>query len=63
MEMFNWRPGPGESIASPYLWVYWVVTVPITVLVYIVWVWWFRHTQKHYTKVPMIELEIAMGSS
>ncbi|KAK5167660.1 uncharacterized protein LTR77_007359 [Saxophila tyrrhenica] len=50
MEMFNWRPGPGEQIASPYLWVFFVVTIPITALVYVIWLWWFRVSQKHYTK-------------
>ncbi len=51
MQMFNWRPAPGEQIASPYLWIYFAVTVPITVIVYILWIGWFKYTQKHYTKV------------
>ena len=49
MQMFNWRPGPGQSIASPYLWVYFVVTVPVTALVYVFWIWWFRVSQKSYS--------------
>ena len=48
--MFNWAPGPGERIASPYLYVYFVVTVPVTALVYATWLWWFRVSQKHHEK-------------
>lgn len=33
--MFNWSPGPGGSIASPYLYVFFVVTVPLTIFLYI----------------------------
>ena len=50
MEMFNWRPGPDEPVASPYLYVYWVVTIPVTALVYAAWLWWFRISQKRYQK-------------
>lgn len=48
MTMFNWNPGPGESLCSPYIWVFFVVTIPVTVLVYMVWIWWFKVSQKHY---------------
>lgn len=50
MEMFNWRPGPGESVASPYLYVYFVATIPLTLMVYAAWFWWFRYSQKKYQK-------------
>lgn len=50
MEMFNWRPGPGEPVASPFLYVYFVVTIPLTLMVYVAWFWWFRHSQKKYQK-------------
>ena len=45
--MFNWTPSPGEPLASPYLYVYFVVTLPLTILIYLAWWWWFRYTQKH----------------
>ena len=48
--MFNWDPKPGQEIASPYLYIYWVITVPVTALVYVAWFWWFKYSQKHYAK-------------
>lgn len=33
--MFNWSPAPGGQIASPYLYVFFVVTVPLTIFLYI----------------------------
>lgn len=50
MQMFNWSPGPGQSVSSPYLWIYFVVTIPLTGMVYAAWFWYFRVTQKHYAK-------------
>lgn len=47
-DMFNWNPGPGEAIASPLLWVFFVVTIPVTLGVYVLWIWWFKVSQKRY---------------
>lgn len=48
--MFNWDPRPEQSIASPYLYVFFVVTVPVTAGVYLAWFWWFKYNQKHHQK-------------
>ena len=48
--MFNFDPVPGEPMASPYLWIFFVVTIPVTAMVYIAWFWWFRVNQKGYQK-------------
>ena len=48
MDMFNFFPGPDESICSPYIWIFFVITVPVTALVYAAWIWWFKFNQKHY---------------
>ena len=45
--MFNW-PIPDGQIASEYLWVFWVVTIPLTLLVYMMWVVWFKFSQKKF---------------
>ncbi|KAK3711955.1 hypothetical protein LTR37_009267 [Vermiconidia calcicola] len=50
MGMFNWWPGDDQPIASPYVWVFFVVTVPLTAMVYAAWFWWFNVSQKHYQK-------------
>jgi len=49
MTMFQW-PYNGNKIASPYLWVYFAVTIPLTALVYVAWVWWFKFSQKQSKK-------------
>lgn len=48
--MFNWSPTGGENIASPYLYVFFAVTVPLTVLVYLLWLWWFARLEKEHKK-------------
>lgn len=63
--MFNWDPHEGQRIASPYLWVFFVVTLPVTALVYAAWWWWFRHTQqkfqdRHLDGISTIEKQLTM---
>ena len=38
--VFNWDANPGTSILSYRFWYYWATTVPLTVLVLLVWVLW-----------------------
>lgn len=46
--MFNWEPSEGQSLASPYLYVYFVVTIPVTLIVFFGWWWWFRRMEAQY---------------
>lgn len=48
--MFNWDPSPGQSLASPFLYVFFVVTIPLTIMVYVAWWWWFRRVRKEFEK-------------
>ncbi|KAF2716507.1 hypothetical protein K431DRAFT_235238 [Polychaeton citri CBS 116435] len=50
MNMFNWEPGPGEKVVSGYLWIYFAVTVPITLGFLGFWMWWMWFSQKRYQK-------------
>lgn len=50
MTMFQWPFQNDRSIASPYVWVYFVVTIPLTLMVYAAWIWWFKYSQKSYKK-------------
>ncbi|ORY06764.1 hypothetical protein BCR34DRAFT_518735 [Clohesyomyces aquaticus] len=51
MTMFDWTPNPEQPdsrIASVYLWVYWVVAIPLTITVLIIWrVWWTMEEKKY----------------
>ncbi|KAF8856396.1 hypothetical protein BDZ45DRAFT_594255 [Acephala macrosclerotiorum] len=42
MNMFNWQAENGENVLSAYFWVYWVITVPITAIVLLIWMAWYR---------------------
>ncbi|CZT23512.1 uncharacterized protein RCC_09226 [Ramularia collo-cygni] len=48
--MFNWNPKVGERIASPFIYIFFVVTIPLTVIVYTAWWWWFRRTKREFQK-------------
>ncbi|EMD00642.1 hypothetical protein BAUCODRAFT_43050, partial [Baudoinia panamericana UAMH 10762] len=39
IQMFNWNAGDSRQIASPWVWVYFVIAVPLTTGVMIAW-WW-----------------------
>ena len=49
MQMFQW-PMQGNRIASPYLWVFFAITIPLTLAIYVAWVWWFRYSQERWKK-------------
>ena len=42
MSMFNWQAPPGTNILSSRFWVYWAVTIPLTLLVLTVWLFWLH---------------------
>ncbi|KAK5720497.1 hypothetical protein LTR17_014973 [Elasticomyces elasticus] len=50
MTLFQWPFRDDKQIASPYIYVYFVVTIPVTLLVYAFWLWWFKYSQRHYKK-------------
>ncbi|KXS97479.1 hypothetical protein AC578_9077 [Pseudocercospora eumusae] len=60
--MFNWDAREGQAIASPYLYVFFVVTIPLTMLVYAGWVLWFRRLEKKY-KVNAVDVDFAAVES
>lgn len=55
--MFNWSPAAGERIASPYLYVFFAVTVPLTLLVYSLWLWWFARLEKAHKKKNLNDID------
>lgn len=42
MPLFDWDSSPGGGIATHHLWIYWAVTVPLTVLVLSTWAIWIH---------------------
>ena len=52
MSMFNWHASgvDGDNVASKYTWVYFVIAIPLTLIVLLAWTLWFRWTDKEYRK-------------
>jgi hypothetical protein len=44
MNMFNWSAADGGDIASKWLWIYFVVTIPLTGLTLALWWFWNRRS-------------------
>jgi hypothetical protein len=44
--MLNWHREPGEKILSPYIWVYFAIGVPLTLMVLLVWKLRTRHSRR-----------------
>ena len=42
MPLFNWTAMDGENVTEDRFWVYWAVTVPLTIIVLLLLFIWFR---------------------
>jgi Mg2+ and Co2+ transporter CorA len=58
MNMFTWGGADGEETTSlkvsPSMWIYWAITVPLTVVTLIVWLLWSRRENYESSKRLMI---------
>jgi hypothetical protein len=62
MSMFNWAPDSG--VASRYLWVYFVVSIPLTITVIVICrVWWIMEDKKYQVDLAKTRKEKAMKLS
>ncbi|OCK94825.1 uncharacterized protein K441DRAFT_89226 [Cenococcum geophilum 1.58] len=50
MTMFNWNASQGQPIASKYIWVYFVITIPLTLLILLTWLWWYKRSQRTHQR-------------
>jgi hypothetical protein len=60
MSMFNWQAAPGQSVVASRFWMYWAVTIPLTVFVLVVWLSWLS-THNHSEKTPFDERMAALS--
>ena len=68
MPMFNWQTEITQEILSPWLWIYWAVTVPLTIVVILVWYIWIRrtdilHRDENLDRVNSLDHKIGQQSS
>ncbi|KAJ4147161.1 hypothetical protein LMH87_001706 [Akanthomyces muscarius] len=59
---FNFSPEAGRWTVSPMFWVYWVVTIPVTILMPVLWKYWHPSEEKQEdgdagSKVSSMELK------
>jgi hypothetical protein len=65
--MFDWQAdlevqssdsNEGSKVVSRHFWVYWVVSVPLTVVVFLVWRTWWHQKKNHYRqKYPSVKVD------
>ena len=47
--MIEWNPGSDAGpVVSPYMWLYWAISIPLTVLVVVVWRIWLSWEDKRF---------------
>lgn len=46
MPLFNWNAGSGEPVLNRWFWVYWALTLPLTVVVMLCWYTWMQWRQR-----------------
>ncbi|KAF1972963.1 hypothetical protein BU23DRAFT_147202 [Bimuria novae-zelandiae CBS 107.79] len=49
MSMFNWQAPAGTSVVSSRFYIYWAVTGPLTLVVFLIWLFWYEVHKKHDT--------------
>src|SRR5271154_793980 len=55
MSMFDWNPGSDSKVMSHSIWVYWAVTIPLTLVVILIWIIWMqRKYLSHKLKVASL---------
>lgn len=61
MDMFNWQAYlPDESpnrVLSPYFWIYWAITAPLTAIVAFSWRIWWKWEKRNFDRDVRIEIE------
>ena len=50
MPLFNWQASENASILSDHFWIYWAVTVPLTIAVIAVWFVWITRKMNRHAK-------------
>ncbi|KAI9152193.1 Notoamide biosynthesis cluster protein M' [Paramyrothecium foliicola] len=49
MSMFNWQDSAElGTVVSSKLWIYWIVSIPLTIIVILGWLLWWRNQKSYY---------------
>ena len=56
--MFDWNKPPGDNVNTRTFWIYWTVTIPLTLSVFLAWWAWFRFKTARETKEDKLLVEM-----
>lgn len=48
--MFNWQASGSDTVLSSRFWICWAVTLPLTLMMFSVWLSWLQHLKGHEKK-------------
>jgi hypothetical protein len=54
---FNWQSASPPRLLSPYFWIYWAFTIPLTLLVALSWRLWWAWEKRHLDQDVLLEIE------
>ncbi len=46
--MFDWQASSEDTVVSNRFWIYWVVSVPLTIGLFVGWNFWWKRQKVHY---------------
>ena len=59
MSIFDWQGDDGDAVVSYRFWIYWCITIPLTILILVLWrAWWVgqdRYFREHLSKDLSVE--------
>ena len=71
--MFDWQADAktqlsnsteGTGVVSRHFGIYWLISLPLTVVVLLTWrTWWHQEKNRYRRKYPHVKLDSSMGSS
>jgi len=50
MPIFNWQADSGTTVVSHRFWIYWAITVPLTIVVVLVWFIWIQRKDARHQR-------------
>ena len=57
LPMFDWTASSGAMILrSRWFWVYWAITLPLTLIVFLVWPFWLKH-KRQQRPLPQVDID------
>lgn len=46
MSLFEWDATKGSEVVNRRFWVYWAITIPLTIVTFMAWMLWLRYQRE-----------------